>query len=808
MCYIGRKILQHLRQLILIDVSPVRLTTETRKNMSLFQLISQAKIFIYWVEHLIQRLNRSLLRESRIKLIDCNDNDASLNTKKQIRGTSRGIGHRDAESCDSEPFSNVALERSRYVTNLVSTPASPNIDHAHTSLPYYVDETDIVTPEIVNKALIFFSFLLFSVFVGTILYLFLFLFKKNLTIIKTKLNEEGKRRKKYRQGRKLNFSPLQPLDINTLDRPDVIKSHRRRRDKTGNALLAFDAENVYLGEAGILDEIFETNCDYSLLDISNPKDTRLSTPSNIITVSTLERVDSVPIQIFEQKESPCSPSSSTYITTGLKSNASDRSHENTRILKPTKSSSNNNEPKIVSEDSTLVEKYYENKVSEKLSCLPKLSINEDRVSAELSTKEANVGQKNKLIHTEQTPCLYKGSPEKYLFNNLELGSKPDLLLNTSGRYPINPINAKIANFCDLSYVQKCKLDDNIIRILVNKNTDPYKYFKVVQSFENEETTKMLESLEILAFQYGESPQDVDKLVRFELSNLCFSSFKTEKDDTIWKLKYILSTNYDGDDKNISGVIAIYKRLIKEYLDDLIGLLQYKSGIMVIELLRDYLSFAENELMDLRTYNRCLGAMINALTIHPLHAHSLSTSVFVIICALDVSTAPKTFKYIFQESLGKKPSHLACICTVVASLKYYFCFNKAKIISELTTFPNHNKINTCAYQLVKCIFTNVKAIVEGWKLKEGGLPQRTGNAGRKRWSILTNELVQVYLVVVNIFLETEEIPSFIQYDLLTTFISRIYSEVVQLLCEDKIILEPPILKELQPSISGERLGDNR
>lgn len=773
--------------------------------MSILQLISQAKAYIIFrVEHLIRRLNKSLLRESRIKLIDCNNDDVSSNTKNQMRGTSRRVGHEAEESYDNEPFLNVALDGTRYVTILDSTTASTNIELAHSSLPYYIDDTDITTPEIVNKALIFLSFLLFSMFLGIVLHLLLCLYKKNLAVMKTKLSEEGKKRKKYRLRGKLDYSPLKPLDINTLDRVDVLKSHRRTRNKPGNALLVFGAENVYPGEAGFLDEIYETNCDYSLLDISNPKDTRLSTPSNIITVSTLERIDSVPIRIFEQKESLNSPLPSTYVPTGFTSNASDKLQHDTPVSKPAKSSSNNDEPKIVSEDSTLVEKHYENKIIERLLGLPKLSTPEDCVDAELSTKKVFASQNNRLIHTDRTPDLYEGSPEKYSSDNLDTASKIDLSFRTSDKFPIIE---KITNFCNLKTAQKYELDNNIIRILVNKDTDPYTYFKVEQSFENEETTKMLESLEILAFQYGENPQDVDKLVRFELSNLCFTSFETEKDDTIWKLRYILSTNYDGDDENIAGVIMIYKRIIKEYLDNLIGLLQYKSGILVIELLRDYLSFADNNLIDIRTYNSCLGAMINALTVHPLHVDSLSTSVFVIVCALDVSSAPKTFRYIFKEVLGKESSQLVCIYAAVASLKYYFCFNKAKIISELTTFPNQNKINTCAYQLVKCLFTNIKAIVERWKLKEEGSSQRMGDTGRNRRSTLTSELVQLYLVIVKIFLENEEIPSFIQYDLLTTFISRIYSQAVQVLCEDRITLEPPILKELQPPLSGQRLSDN-
>ncbi|CCE85824.1 Piso0_005459 [Millerozyma farinosa CBS 7064] len=773
--------------------------------MSILQLIIQAKAYIiFQVEYLIQHLNKSLLRESRIKLIDCNNNDVSSNTKNQIRDSSRGVSYELVESYANDLFSNVALDESRYVTMFHSTSPSPNIELGHSSFPYYIDDTDIATPEIVNKALIFLSFLLFSMFLGILLYLFLYLFKKNLTIVKTKLSEEGKRKRKYRSRAKLDYSPLKSLDVNTLDRSDLIKPHRRRREKPGSALSILGAENVYPGEVGFLDEIYETNCDSSLLDISNPKETKLSTPSNIVSVSTLERVDSVPIQIFEQKESLSSPSPSTYEPIGFTSNAAEGPQHDTPILKPTKSFTNNDEPKIVSENSTLVEKLCENKIIEKLSGSSKSSISEDHVNAKLSIKEETAGQKGKLIHTERSPNSYKGNPEKYSSKHLDTSPKIDSEFGKSDKFPTNE---KIMNFCNLKSAQKYELDNSINKILVNKDNDPYTYFETSQSFANEENTKMLESLEILAFQYGENPQDVDKLVRFELSNLCFSPFKIEKDDTIWKLRYILSTNYDGNDENITGVIEVYKRFIKEYLDNLIGLLKFKSGISVIELLRDYLSFADNNMIDLKTYNRCLGAMIDALTIHPLHVDSLSTSVFVIICALDVSSAPKTFKYIFKEVLGKESSHLGCICVAVASLKYYFCFNKAEIISELTTFPNQNKINTCAYQLVKCIFTNSKAIVERWKLKKEESSGRMVNTEKNRRGTLPSEFVQLYLVVVKIFLESEEIPSFIQYDLLTTFISRIYSQVVQVLCEGSITLEPPILKELQPSLGSQHLSDD-
>lgn len=141
-------------------------------------------------------------------------------------------------------------------------------------------------------------------------------------------------------------------------------------------------------------------------------------------------------------------------------------------------------------------------------------------------------------------------------------------------------------------------------------------------------------------------------------------------------------------------------------------------------------------------------------------------------------------------------------TALKCLKYYICFNKLSIIDELTANPMENKVKCCGYQLVNLLLSNTLKIIR--ISRRSNIPKnmttnpKNTNSPTINTSIdpLILELIDTYLVIVEIFLNNDKIPSAIQYELLSSFITKIYTQIKPFVESDSRTLDPPILKELQ------------
>ncbi|CUM45987.1 uncharacterized protein AC631_01122 [Debaryomyces fabryi] len=350
---------------------------------------------------------------------------------------------------------------------------------------------------------------------------------------------------------------------------------------------------------------------------------------------------------------------------------------------------------------------------------------------------------------------------------------------------------------------KFELSRTTIPLVSNKEHNPSIFFDLYHYLGFLDIDDRLKSLDILSHEYNNDHQLVIQLIELEILNLCSTSNEFEMQDTVKKLQYIITREYDGDNPNISKIIEIYSNSLKRHIHELTALLKTPFAEIIVVLLCDYLSFAEDNKIDIETYNHCLGTIIESTVYNKEFYRSISNSACIVVCALDCTMLPHTlfviFDHIFMEEKHKQPEKQI---TALRCLKYYICFNKLSIIEELTTNPMENKFNCCGYQLINLLLSSIPKIIRisskssiPYKLipnqKHRNLPSSNENIDP-----LILELIDTYLAIVEIFLNNDKIPSAIQYELLSSFITKIYTQIKPIVECDRRTLDPPILKELQ------------
>jgi len=358
-------------------------------------------------------------------------------------------------------------------------------------------------------------------------------------------------------------------------------------------------------------------------------------------------------------------------------------------------------------------------------------------------------------------------------------------------------------YSSLYSVPKFELSQTTMPLVANKEHNPSIFFDCYDYLGFFDTDDRLKSLDSLSHKYDNELQQVIQLIELEILNLCSTSNEFEMQDTVKKLQYIITREYDGDNPNISKVIDLYSDSLKRHIHELTALLKTPFAEIIVALICDYLSFAEDNKIDIETYNHCLGTIIESTEYNKEFYKSISNSACLVVCALDFKMLPCTFSvifdHIFMEENQKQPGKQI---TTLKCLKYYICFNKLRIIEELTTNPMENKFNCCGYQLINLLLSNIPKIIRiaqkssiPYKLiptqKHTDLPSSNANIDP-----LILELIDTYLVIVEIFLNNDKIPSAIQYELLSSFITKIYIQIKPIVECDWRTLDPPILKELQ------------
>lgn len=407
-----------------------------------------------------------------------------------------------------------------------------------------------------------------------------------------------------------------------------------------------------------------------------------------------------------------------------------------------------------------------------------------------SDNEWNQVQAYSLGHIQQN--FRSSTPSSSLENGV---SASDLLLqNCLNKTQIAPKVQKST----LNTKSKFELSEVIQNLISNNQVDPFEFFDLCDHLiiANEK----LEELRMLSLCYGNNVSNAHKLIELEVSSL-ITSTETEKQSTLRKLSYIISIEYNGDDPNIPSIINMYNECIKIHINQLIQLLSTPSYDSMLQFLRDYLSFADNNKIELEIYKTCLEAMFQIMETKDNPNKLISKSIYIVVCALDSKMLQNTFFTVFNEMFTDKTSCPSKQLCVLESLKYYICFNKTKIVRELVENPIANKVNCCGYQLIKLLTSNIGNIISSSQMSK--LPRisscpryyKTPPINSSCCPVLLG-LIETYLAIVEVFLNNNLIPSPIQYDLLSSFITKLYSLIKPIAENDLRELELPIIKELQ------------
>ncbi|CUM56639.1 unnamed protein product [Debaryomyces tyrocola] len=357
-------------------------------------------------------------------------------------------------------------------------------------------------------------------------------------------------------------------------------------------------------------------------------------------------------------------------------------------------------------------------------------------------------------------------------------------------------------YSPLYNVPKFVLSQTTVPLISNENLDPSVFFDLYDYLSLLDISDRQESLRILSDKYHNNSQQVMKLIEFEILNLCSTSNEFEIQDIVKTLQYIISSEYDGDNPNISKIIQMYNNSLKRHIHDLLALLRTPFAEKIVVLLCDYLSFADNNKVDIETYNNCLETIIESTEFNKEAYKTISNSACIMVCALDFTMLPYTFFVIFDHIFMDEKYKPSKQITALKCLKYYICFNKLSIIDELTANPMENKVKCCGYQLVNLLLSNILKII--CISRRSNIPKKVTSSPKYSNSASTNtnidplilELIDTYLVIVEIFLNNDKIPSAIQYELLSSFITKIYTQIKPFVENDLRTLDPPILKELQ------------
>lgn len=348
---------------------------------------------------------------------------------------------------------------------------------------------------------------------------------------------------------------------------------------------------------------------------------------------------------------------------------------------------------------------------------------------------------------------------------------------------------------------KFELSRSTTSLISNHDQDPLIFFDLYDYLSLLDLNDRLDSLEILSHEYTDDVSQVTKLIEFEILNLCTTSNEAEIQDTAKKLQYIFSTEYNGDNPSIPKIIQMYSNSFKSHLDKLIGLLQTQFGETIVLLICDYLSFADNNKITIETYNYCLEAIFESIESNIDCCKILSNSACIIVCALDFKMLEYTFFQIFNQIFTNRTLQMNKLIAALSSLKYYICFNKKNILEELAANPMENKVECCGYKLLNLLASNsanILQLAQKYKIKKKSQISKYHKslAGKSNTNPLILELIDTYLVIIEIFLNNDQVPSAVQYEFLSSFITRIYTELKPIVEQDTRTLDPPLLKELQ------------
>lgn len=198
-------------------------------------------------------------------------------------------------------------------------------------------------------------------------------------------------------------------------------------------------------------------------------------------------------------------------------------------------------------------------------------------------------------------------------------------------------------------VTKCKkheLDPRLKAILVsNKEFDPVDFFDL------------------------NGVNDVN-FTDFDITNYLKSQFNKDlmnlTHEFVDLLRFLICNEYEGEKAGLFDYINEIKSNLVLFINNIRNL---DCSINIVYLIRDIITYAEDEAIDLQTVNLFINTIFDALDIIPLSVVSLS--VCVVLCSLNLTDFTDVFLHHFPS---RSEVMLQC-------LKYYVCFNQVDSVDQ-------------------------------------------------------------------------------------------------------------------------------
>lgn len=352
------------------------------------------------------------------------------------------------------------------------------------------------------------------------------------------------------------------------------------------------------------------------------------------------------------------------------------------------------------------------------------------------------------------------------------------------------------------------LDPNLETLLnFDNETDPLQYFQNLGfefslAISEAEHTLIVMSLKEAADLQNE--EEMKDMVQTEIKSLLIDPSEERSQFTLLKLRYVISKKFVGENPRIINLIEMYKSTVGDLfltLTNAISISDSKTAKLIILLICEFLYFYSAKYLSREEYVTVIKSLIETHCNHRAISKFTTQPLIIALSASSINTIPKIFTDLLNsvknEGLGLKKKFKV----IFESIKCYICFNKQKIVSELTINPNENKNSTCIYKLMKLFVTYIPITINLMELtKIPRIPVQKSKHVESQIPIFPNELlielVSFYKVVNKLILENEEIPSAIQFEFLNSFFSRAYYHLkihVQSESED---FPPPAISNIE------------
>ena len=259
--------------------------------------------------------------------------------------------------------------------------------------------------------------------------------------------------------------------------------------------------------------------------------------------------------------------------------------------------------------------------------------------------------------------------------------------------------------------------------------------------------------------------------------------KEDKIRFVRLLRLLVSQDYEGNEKSIRETTIQSIKTIQSKLLILMNMLydekevEIRSELML--LVRDIISYSGDKDIAAKDYIYCVKMCTKLLDTELTQdiKQTISSSLVILVSALNAQDFVKLYLPFWSDTLTSNDYGLEAKRHALQYFKYYICFNKSNIIHDFTFNPTLNKIDCCGSKIIGAYKSNLSNLVN---------PQDQG---------ILDEIIEIYLIFVEILLNNQDIPIQIRYEILTNYISSSYNTLETILKSYHRRIELPKLPEL-------------